>query len=153
VGISGLSSVPFAPRPDFSCPRTARAALASRKHDERAQLYAFDMLAGDGDDYRGLPLSIRKRNLTRLLRRRVDGIFPAEFDVGEIVYDLFGAACQLDLEGIVSKSLDRSYGAGKCKHWVKVKNPPHCEPSASSAPVTDLASRRASLNIIFEVNC
>jgi bifunctional non-homologous end joining protein LigD len=27
-------------------------ALVSRKHDKRAQLYAFDMLAGDGDDYR-----------------------------------------------------------------------------------------------------
>jgi hypothetical protein len=29
----------------------------------------------------------------------------------------------------------------------------HCEPSANSAPVTDLASRRASLNMIFEANC
>jgi bifunctional non-homologous end joining protein LigD len=78
-------------------------ALASRKHDKRAQFYAFDMLAGDGDDYRGLPLSIRKRNLARLLRSGVDGIFPAEYDAGEMAYDLFGAACHLGLEGIVSK--------------------------------------------------
>jgi bifunctional non-homologous end joining protein LigD len=94
-------------------------------HDKRAQLYAFDMLAGDGEDYRGLPLSLRKRNLARLLRRRVAGIFPAEFDVGEIAYDLFGAACHLGLEGIVSKRCDRAYGAGKCRYWVKVKNPAH----------------------------
>jgi bifunctional non-homologous end joining protein LigD len=72
-----------------------------------------------------LPLSLRKRNLARLLRRRVPGIFPAEYDVGEMAYDLFGAACHLGLEGIVSKRLDRAYDVGKCKHWIKIKNPVH----------------------------
>jgi bifunctional non-homologous end joining protein LigD len=100
-------------------------ALASRKHDKQAQLYAFDMLAGDGEDLRPLPLSLRKRNLARLLRRRVDGIFVAEYDTGEMRYDLFGAACDMGLEGIVSKRLDRAYDAGKCAHWIKVKNPAH----------------------------
>jgi bifunctional non-homologous end joining protein LigD len=116
-------------------------ALASRKHDKRAQLYAFDILAGDGDDYRQLPLSLRKRNLTRLLRRRVAGIFPAEYDTGAIVYDLFGAACQLGLEGIVSKRLDRAYSAGKCKYWIKVKNPAH--PAYSRGRDALLATRGA----------
>src|SRR5271169_5835574 len=37
-------------------------ALHSRKHDEEVQLYAFDMLAGDGEDMRDLPLSLRKAN-------------------------------------------------------------------------------------------
>jgi ATP-dependent DNA ligase len=41
------------------------------------QLYAFDMLAGDGDDMRKLPLSMRKTNLARLLRGRAEGIFVA----------------------------------------------------------------------------
>jgi ATP-dependent DNA ligase len=36
------------------------AALYSRKHDEEVQFYAFDMLAGEGDDMRSLPLSLRK---------------------------------------------------------------------------------------------
>ena len=53
-------------------------ALHSRKHDEEVQLYAFDVLALDGDDLRRLPLSMRKTNLARLLARRPDGIF-AEF--------------------------------------------------------------------------
>jgi bifunctional non-homologous end joining protein LigD len=100
-------------------------ALASRKHDKRAQLYAFDMLAGEGEDYRQLPLFQRKAKLARLLRRRVNGVFPAEYDAGEMKYDLFGAACQLGLEGIVSKRCDRAYSAGKSKHWIKVKNPAH----------------------------
>jgi ATP-dependent DNA ligase len=29
------------------------------------------------------------------------------------------------IQGIVSKRLDRAYGAGKCAHWVKIKNPAH----------------------------
>jgi bifunctional non-homologous end joining protein LigD len=45
-------------------------ALHSGKHNDEVQLYAFDMLAGDGDDMRQLPLSMRKANLTRLLARR-----------------------------------------------------------------------------------
>ena len=49
--------------PDFD-------ALHSGKHNEEVQLYAFDMLAGDGDDMRSLPLSMRKTNLARLLARR-----------------------------------------------------------------------------------
>jgi hypothetical protein len=32
---------------------------------------------------------------------------------------------KMGLEGIVSKRLDRAYGAGRCGHWIKVKNPAH----------------------------
>jgi hypothetical protein len=37
-------------------------ALHSGMHNERAQFYAFDMLAGDGEDQRQLALSLRKTN-------------------------------------------------------------------------------------------
>src|SRR5258707_13869157 len=59
-------------------------ALHSRKHDHEVQLYAFDILALDGEDLRRLPLSMRKTNLARLLARRPDGIFVAPFEQGEI---------------------------------------------------------------------
>jgi ATP-dependent DNA ligase len=36
--------------------------------------------------------------------------------------DLFCVACNMGLEGIVSKRVDRAYGAGRCAHWIKVKN-------------------------------
>jgi bifunctional non-homologous end joining protein LigD len=83
------------------------------------------MLAGDGDDLRPLPLSMRKTNLARLLARRTDVIFPAPFEQGESGPDLFRAACQMGLEGLVSKRRDRPYQAGRSKHWVKVKNRKH----------------------------
>jgi bifunctional non-homologous end joining protein LigD len=98
-------------------------ALASRQHDKRAQLYAFDKLAAKGKDLRPLPLSLRKTNLARLLSRPVNGIFIAECERGDIGDDLFRAACDTGLEGIVSKRLDRAYG--KWPHWIKIKNPAH----------------------------
>src|SRR6266404_6257746 len=51
LGVDGIS--------DFN-------GLHSRKHDEEVQLYAFDILALDGEDLRRLPLSMRKTNLARL---------------------------------------------------------------------------------------
>ncbi len=78
-------------------------ALHSRKNDHAAQFYALDMLAGDGDDYWRLPLSMRKANLARLLARRSDVIFLAPFEQGEIGPDLFRHACMMGLEGMVSK--------------------------------------------------
>ena len=100
-------------------------ALHSRRHDDEVQLYAFDILALDGDDLRGLPSSMRKTNLARLLARRPDGIFVAPFEQGEIGPDLFRAACRMGLEGLVSKRRDRPYQAGRSKHWIKVKNRQH----------------------------
>jgi bifunctional non-homologous end joining protein LigD len=100
-------------------------ALHSGKHDDEVQLYAFDIMALDGDDLRNLPLSLRKTNLERLLARRPDGIFVAPFEQGEIGPDLFRAACQMGLEGLVSKRRDQPYQGGRSKHWIKVKNRKH----------------------------
>jgi ATP-dependent DNA ligase len=100
-------------------------ALHSRKHDHEVQLYAFDIMALDGEDLRALPLFMRKTNLARLLARRPDGIFVAPFEAGEIGPDLFRAACEMGLEGLVSKRRDRPYRAGRSKHRIKVKNRRH----------------------------
>jgi ATP-dependent DNA ligase len=89
------------------------------------QLYAFDVLALDGDDIRSLPLSMRKTNLARLLARRPDGIFVAPYEAGEIGPDLFRKVCEFGLEGLVSKRADRPYRAGRSKDWIKVKNREH----------------------------
>jgi ATP-dependent DNA ligase len=110
LGVDGIS--------DFN-------ALHSGKHNDEVQLYAFDILALDGDDLRSLPLSIRKAHLSRLLAQRPDGIFVAPFEAGEIGPDLFRAACDMGLEGLVSKCRDRPYRGGRSKDWVKVKNRKH----------------------------
>ena len=110
LGVDGIS--------DFN-------GLHSRKHNDEVQLYAFDILALDGEDLRNLPLHLRKTNLARLLARRPDGIFVSDFEQGEIGPDLFRATCKFGLEGMVSKRRDRPYRAGRSPDWVKVKNRQH----------------------------
>jgi len=68
-------------------------ALHSNRHNEEAQLYAFDCLILEGEDLRDLPLLERKAKLDKLLRGRPEGIFVAPFDRGEIGPDLFRHAC------------------------------------------------------------
>jgi len=89
------------------------------------QLYAFDILALDGEDLRKLPLSMRKANLARLLARRPEGIFVSDFEQGEIGPDLFRQACKFGLEGLVSKRRESVYRAGRSPDWIKVKNRSH----------------------------
>jgi ATP-dependent DNA ligase len=69
LGVDGIS--------DFN-------ALHSGKHNDEVRLYAFDILALNGDDLRPLPLSMRKAHLERLLARRPDGMFISSFEQGEI---------------------------------------------------------------------
>lgn len=104
--------------PDFN-------ALHSRKHDREAQLYAFDLLALDGEDLRRLPLSERKQELARILKLPAPGIYLASYESGAIGPDLFRHACLLGLEGIVSKHRDFAYRSGRCTHWRKAKNRKH----------------------------
>jgi ATP-dependent DNA ligase len=99
-------------------------ALHSNRHNEDAQLYAFDLVALDGDDLRELPLFERKTRLAKLLARRPQGIFVAPYELGEIGPDLFRAACDMGLEGIVSKHRERRYRPKTCD-WIKVKNRKH----------------------------
>ncbi|WP_439370880.1 hypothetical protein [Bradyrhizobium sp. DASA03120] len=84
--------------------------LQSRKYDDQVQLYAFDMLAGEGDDYRKLPLFLRKQNLAQLLVRYPEGIHAGPFEQGEMGPELFRAACNMGLEGLVSKHRERVSG-------------------------------------------
>jgi ATP-dependent DNA ligase len=100
-------------------------ALHSRRRDGDVQLYAFDILAIEGADVRQLPLSTRKLHLNRLLQGRTKGMYIATFEQGDKGPALFRAAVNMGLEGFVSKQIDRPYRAGRCDHWVKVKNQQH----------------------------
>ena len=110
LGVDGIS--------DFN-------ALHSRKRDHEVQFCAFDILAEGGDDHRRLSLSMRKTNLERLLARRPEGVFVNPFERGQLGPDLFRAACNMGLEGLVSKRRDQPDQAGRSKHWVKVKKRSH----------------------------
>jgi bifunctional non-homologous end joining protein LigD len=94
--------------------------LHSRAYDHAAFLYAFDLLELDGEDLRSLPLEGRKAKLERIIRN--SGIALNEHTEGDGA-EIFRTACQMGLEGIVSKRRDMHYVAGKSKAWLKIKNP------------------------------
>jgi len=95
--------------------------LHSRAHDEAVCLYDFDLIELDGEDLRPAPLEQRKGKLEKLLARS-DGIRFSQHLDGDGA-TIFAHACKLGLEGIVSKRRDLPYRSGRCKAWVKVKNP------------------------------
>jgi ATP-dependent DNA ligase len=96
--------------------------LRQRRHDRHVFLYAFDLLEINGLDLRREPIEIRKRELAKLLRHAKPGLQLNEHiaEPGDVV---FKHACQLGLEGIVSKRLGSRYRSGRCRDWLKFKNP------------------------------
>jgi bifunctional non-homologous end joining protein LigD len=93
-----------------------------RRHGALASavLCAFDLLELDGRDLHREPIEKRKALLAELLRTRNCIVLNEVYEEdGAIV---FGEACKLGCEGIVSKRLG-SYRRGRSPQRVKVKNP------------------------------
>ncbi|HEY0440723.1 MAG TPA: DNA ligase D [Xanthobacteraceae bacterium] len=84
--------------------------------------YAFDLLYQDGYDLRGVPLIERKELLQTLLQRLPeDGPlrFSGHFEIDGAV--LLKHACDMKLEGIISKLRDAPYRSGRNGDWLKTK--------------------------------
>jgi len=89
---------------------------------DRFAYYVFDLLYLDGRDLRGEPLSARKAELVRLLKGANKGgviRHTDHFDEdGPLIYR---HACEMGLEGIVSKRRDAPYRSGRTDNFVKTK--------------------------------
>jgi bifunctional non-homologous end joining protein LigD len=95
--------------------------LSNSRYD-RMIYYAFDILYLDGFDLRAAPLTERKRVPAGLLQESGDvgplalsEHFEADADA------MFGQACDMGLEGIVSKVRDAPYRSGRSASWLKIK--------------------------------
>ena len=91
----------------------ARAAVALP-----ATWYAFDLLAFEGYDLRGLPLVERKA----LLREVLPPTGPVRYSehVAEQGEQMFRHVVGLGLEGVVGKRADSVYVGGRSRSWLKV---------------------------------
>jgi bifunctional non-homologous end joining protein LigD len=99
---------------DFVALRTNRGAA-------QASLVTFDLLQFEGEDWRKLPLEVRRAQQDSLVAG-IDGLtFSEALDADGAV--VFAHACKLGLEGIISKRLGGLYASGRCRNWLKVKNP------------------------------
>ena len=88
---------------------------------------AFDLLSVEGEDLRHLPLLERKRRLLAIMPT-IDCRLLYLDHLHERGIDLFRAACQRDLEGIVGKWIHGSYQSDPRRtSWVKIKNPDYSQ--------------------------
>jgi bifunctional non-homologous end joining protein LigD len=96
-------------------------ALRQHGSGDIAVLYAFDLVALDGNDLPRLPIETRKATLASLLRK--PGALRLSEHIAADGRQVFAHACKLGAEGIVSKRLGSPYRSGPCQSWVKCKNP------------------------------
>jgi bifunctional non-homologous end joining protein LigD len=95
--------------------------LTNGRHD-RLAFYAFDLLHLDSKDLKPLPLTARKDTLARLLEKAAkSGPLRLSESLTEPGSSLFKHACQMGLEGIVSKRADAPYRSGRGHDWLKTK--------------------------------
>lgn len=93
------------------------------KHKESSSLiyYVFDLLYLNGEDLREISLLERKKILEDLLAPLAGtAVLFSDHLRGE-AEEFLEAACDLQLEGIVSKKADSPYMAGRSDNWVKSK--------------------------------
>ncbi|UPK37454.1 DNA ligase D [Bradyrhizobium sp. 186] len=105
--------------PNFS---SLQAALSDGKTEDLI-FFAFDLLFAEGLDCRRLPLDERKLRLKELLearKRKSSQIrYVEHFESGGDA--VLQSACELELEGVVSKKLDAPYRSGRTESWTKAK--------------------------------
>jgi bifunctional non-homologous end joining protein LigD len=98
-----------------------QAALKAGER-ERFVYYGFDLLHLDGRDLAKVSLIERKRALERLMggtRRKGPVRYSEHFETDGST--LLARACDLHLEGIVSKRADASYSSGRGENFIKTK--------------------------------
>ena len=100
--------------PDFS---TLKDAISS---GGAMTLFAFDLLALDGEDLTGLSNLDRKARLEPLIPADDDRLRYSDHVIGA-GEQLFKTMCREGLEGIVSKRADAPYLGKRTKAWLKVK--------------------------------
>ena len=98
-----------------------QAALSSGE-DSALVFFAFDLLFENAEDLRKLPLTERKERLHALLASAPKGgplQYVEHFQTGGNA--MLRSACDVGLEGIVSKALDAPYSSGRGDSWAKSK--------------------------------
>jgi bifunctional non-homologous end joining protein LigD len=95
-------------------------ALSSAGSTRDVIFFAFDLLHAQGEDLRSSPLVDRKSRLKALIKGFEPAIRYTEHltTPGDAVLN---AACNIHLEGVVSKLLDAPYVSGRSEGWVKSK--------------------------------
>ncbi|MFO1151615.1 MAG: hypothetical protein U1E62_24845 [Alsobacter sp.] len=112
-----LDGEAIVPRPDLT---SDFHALRQGPGQRQAILMAFEFLELNGEDMRRHVLRHRREVLAGVTLFQPDGLRLSEAieGPGDLV---FRKACELGLEGVVSKRLNSLYQSGRTRAWVKTK--------------------------------
>jgi len=111
-------------RPSFSLMQQRTGFRAdghrgTRRQGVRVIYYAFDLIYADGYDLRRVGLEERKAALRSLIENSAIVHFSDHYP--EKGLDLFGAAKERGLEGIVAKKRNSCYEEKRSREWLKIK--------------------------------
>jgi bifunctional non-homologous end joining protein LigD len=100
---------------DFAALQTELANLRS----DKLTFYAFDLLYADGFDLKRTKLIDRKSALKELLASAPPGRFLYSDHLETDGSQVYARACELGIEGVVSKLRDSPYQSGRTELWRK----------------------------------
>jgi bifunctional non-homologous end joining protein LigD len=102
--------------PDFA----ALQSEIARRRSDRLTYCVFDILYLDGRDLRRLPVVTRKQTLANLISDRTGSIAYSSHLEGDGAA-MLERACDMRLEGVVSKLKSSPYISGRTENWIKTK--------------------------------
>ncbi|MDP9812580.1 bifunctional non-homologous end joining protein LigD [Rhizobium tibeticum] len=107
-------------RPDFGRLQNSLGGRGGKLRAGNAIMFAFDLLYFDGHDIRHMELTARRYFLRSLLQH-VEGAIRLSDEIDGDGREIFAAACEHGLEGIIAKYNDSPYRSGRLDEWIKVK--------------------------------
>jgi bifunctional non-homologous end joining protein LigD len=118
----------------------------SKNETERLTYFVFDLLHLDGYDLTQAALRARKNVLAKVLKKIAGPIRFSDHIIGQGAA-LYRRACQLGLEGVISKQKESPYRPGRGREWVKTKC--HASQEFVIGGFTDPAGSRVGLGALL----
>ena len=107
-------------RPDGKTSFSLIQAASDSGNADALVFFLFDLLYLDGEVISAAPLRERKERLRHLLSNVGTPLQYSDHQIGRGA-EFYASACELSLEGIISKRADAPYSPGDRGLWVKVK--------------------------------
>jgi bifunctional non-homologous end joining protein LigD len=107
-------------RPDGTTSFSIIQSASDAGNTDALVFFLFDLLFIDGEDLQSAPLRERKERLRDLLSGMGAPLQYSDHQLGRGP-EFYDRACELSLEGIVSKRADAPYAPGNRGLWVKIK--------------------------------
>jgi bifunctional non-homologous end joining protein LigD len=105
-------------RPDGTSSFSLIQNASDAGHGDALVFFLFDLLHLDGEAISSAPLLERKERLRKLLSNASPPLQYSDHQIGRGM-EFYASACEMSLEGIVSKRADAPYAPGNRGLWSK----------------------------------